>query len=62
MIALRQAAHENLYAQANSNAMYSESGMPTWVKVFIAADVVLLVLLAGAEVLVLRKYKKAQAQ
>mgnify|MGYP002511565081 CR=1 FL=1 len=61
VIALREAAHENLYAQANSNAMYSEGGMPTWVKMFIAADVVLLVLLAGAEFLVLRKYKKDQA-
>ena len=60
VIALREAAHENLYAQVNSNAMYSEGGMPTWVKMFIAADVVLLVLLAGAEFLVLRKYKKDQ--
>lgn len=58
MIALREAAHENLYAQTNSNAMHSEGSMPTWVMAFIATDVVLLALLAAAEVLVLRKYKK----
>ena len=58
VIALRNAAHENLYAQANSNAMAAESGMPAWVTMFIVADVALLVILAGAEVLVLRSYKK----
>lgn len=62
VIALRNAAHENLYAQANSNAMAAESGMPAWVTMFIVADVALLVILAGAEVLVLRSYKKELAE
>ncbi|MGM9536869.1 MAG: glycoside hydrolase family 3 N-terminal domain-containing protein [Candidatus Onthomonas sp.] len=62
VIALRNAAHENLYAQANSNVMAAESGMPAWVTMFIVADVALLVILAGAEVLVLRSYKKELAE
>lgn len=41
--------------------MHSEGGIPTWVKAFIAANVVLALILVGAEVLVLRKYKKEQA-
>lgn len=58
VIALREAAHENLYALANSNAMDKENGTPGWVKVFIGVDVLLAVILAGCEVLLFRNYKK----
>lgn len=59
VIALREASHEQLYAIANSNAMNKDTGTPTWVMIFIGADVVVLLLLAAAEYLVIRRYKKA---
>ena len=58
VIALREAAHENLYAVANSNAMDKETGTPDWVKIFIGADVAVLLLLAIGEYLVIRNYRK----
>ena len=58
VIALREAAHENLYAVANSNAMDKETGTPGWVKLFIGADVAVLLLLAIGEYLVIRNYRK----
>lgn len=58
VIALRNAVHENLYASANSNAMKNETGLPSWVKLFIAADIVLALLFLTGEVLVIAKYKK----
>lgn len=62
VIALRNAAHENLYAAANSNAMNLETGMGTWAKIFIGADVVIGLLLIAGEVLVIRNYKKRKAE
>lgn len=59
--ALRNAAHENLYAQVNSNIMDADSGLPTWVFLVIAADVVLLAVLAGASVFIMKRYKKNTA-
>ena len=58
VIALREAAHENLYAVANSNAMDKETGTPGWVKIFIGADVAVFLLLAIGEYLVIRNYRK----
>ena len=62
VIALRNAAHENLYAAANSNAMNIDTGMGTWAKIFIGADVVVGILLIAGEVLVIRNYKKRKAE
>ena len=58
VLALREAAHENLYASANSNAMNNETGMPDWVKAFIAADSILAAILIAGEILVMRNYKR----
>lgn len=58
VLALREAAHENLYASANSNAMNNETGMPDWVKAFIAADIILAAILIAGEILVMRNYKR----
>lgn len=60
VIALRNAAHENLYASANSNAMDKETGTPAWVKLFIAADVIITLLLIVGEVFAIRNYKKRE--
>ena len=62
VIALRNAAHENLYAAANSNAMNNNTGMAAWVKIFIGADVVIALLLLAGEVLVIRNYKKRKTE
>lgn len=58
VIAMREAAHENLYAQANSNAMEMDNGTPAWVKMLIAADVIFGLVLVGAAICVMRNYKK----
>ena len=58
VIALRNAAHDNLYAAANSNAMNNDTGLATWAKIFIGADVVIALLLVMGEVLVIRNYKR----
>ena len=58
VLALREAAHENLYASANSNAMNNETGMPDWVKAFIAADIILAAILIAGEILVMRNYQR----
>ena len=58
VIALRNAAHDNLYAAANSNAMNNDIGLATWAKIFIGADVVIALLLVMGEVLVIRNYKR----
>lgn len=62
VIALREAAHENLYAQANSNAMEADDSTPTWIILFIVADVVLAIVLAGSSYLIYRSYKKELAE
>lgn len=59
VVALRQAAHDTLYAVANSNAMDKNTGAPAWVVTFLVCDVILLLVLAGCEVLVIRMYRKA---
>ena len=58
VIALRNAAHETLYAVANSTAVDKEAGLPDWVKIFIAFDCVLAAILIICEVLAIKKYKK----
>ncbi len=59
IIALREAAHENLYAQVNSNAIeLTETGLARWVVMFIVGDVILLLVLAAAVFLNMRKYNK----
>lgn len=58
VIALREAAHETLYGVANSNAVGNDTGMADWVKVFVGADVLLVVLLAAAECLLIMRYRK----
>lgn len=62
VIALREAAHGNLYASANSNAMNNETGTPGWVKVFIAVDIILALLFIAGEILVIRNYKRKKAE
>ena len=59
VIALRDAAHENLYAQVNSSAMDLATGTPTWVKMFYVGDALLLLVLCGGAYLVMNKYKKS---
>ena len=44
------------------NAMNIDTGMGTWAKIFIGADVVVGILLIAGEVLVLRNYKKRKAE
>lgn len=62
VIALRNAAHENLYALANSNAMKIDTGMAWWVKAFIAADVVIGLIIVAVEVLAIKRFRKESAQ
>lgn len=58
VIALRNAAHENLYAQVNSNAMDAEESIPTWVIMFILADILILFVIAGSEIPLYKLYRK----
>ncbi len=58
VIAMRTASHNILYTVVNSRAYDSEisTGLPTWVKVLIAVDVVLFLLIAALEFLAVKKY------
>ena len=62
ILALREAAHENLYAQANSSAMELDTGTPTWIMILYAVDVVLVIVLLVAAWFVYRSYKKELAE
>ena len=56
VIALRNAAHNYLYALANSNAMDVATGSPMWVNILWAADTIIILLLVIWEVIVIRRY------
>ncbi|MCD7802597.1 MAG: glycoside hydrolase family 3 C-terminal domain-containing protein [Clostridiales bacterium] len=63
VIALRNAAHENLYAQANSNALeLNDDSTATWVMMFYVADAALAVILIAAAIVTYRSYKKELAE
>jgi beta-glucosidase len=64
-IAIRNAAHNILYATVNSNAMNGvapgaafKAITPTWVRLLIAADCLILVLLVLLAIFKIRKYRK----
>ncbi len=59
--ALRFAAHENLYAAANSSAMNVETGTPTWVKILYAVDALVIGLVLLAEFFAIHKYRRDAA-
>lgn len=54
--ALRNAAHNYLYALANSNAMDVPTGSPTWVIVLGTVDAVIILLLVIWEVIAIRRF------
>ena len=58
IIALRNAAHNVLYAMANSNAMDISTGTPVWVLTLCGADAVIVLLLIVWEVIAIRKTKR----
>ncbi len=58
--ALRHAAHNILYNLANSNAMEINTGMPTWQKTLVTADVIILLLLIVWEIMAFRNVKKCR--
>lgn len=60
--ALRNEAHNYLYALANSNAMDINTGMPVWFKAFITADILIVLLLAAWEVYAVKRFKKNRKQ
>ena len=63
VIAMRTATKNILYGIANSNAMdESNFGMASWTKMIITANIVIVVLLAIAEIFSLRKFKKLKKE
>lgn len=60
--ALRNATHNILFAVANSNAMEKNTGAPDWMKMLIAADVVVLILLAAWETVTILQWKKQKPE
>lgn len=58
VIAARTAAHDILYTVANSRAIIDVGGLANWVKVVIAVDVVMALILIGLEALAIMNYKK----
>ena len=60
--ALRNATHNILFAVANSNAMEKNTGAPDWMKMLIAADVVVLILLAAWEAVTILQWKKQKPE
>ncbi len=61
IVALRNAAHNILYTEVNSNAMTMNSGIPAWQLTLILVDILFLLLLVMWEVLSIRDYKKANS-
>lgn len=57
--ALRNAAHNYLYALANSNAVDVSTGTPTWLIVLEAVDAAVIILLAVWEVIAVRRFLRA---
>lgn len=62
VIALKEQAHEILYAIANSNAMDKDTGMPGWVKTFIVVDVLIGLGIVLAELYAVMSYKKKRKE
>ncbi len=63
VIALRYAAHENLYAVANSNGLeLNDNSTPNWVLTFYYADAALAVVLLGAAVVTYLSYRKERKE
>ena len=61
VIAMRNASHDILYAVVNSNAYENYEGgmnLQGWMKIAIAVDVVLGLLLVAIEVLIVKQFKK----
>lgn len=58
--ALRNAAHNYLYALANSNAVTKEISTPGWVYALYAADAVLVLIAVAIEINMVRKMKKKE--
>lgn len=60
---MRTACHNIMYTVVNSRAYQSEvdTGMETWVQVMIGVDVVMAIVLLGAEVLMVKTYRKQLA-
>lgn len=56
--ALRNAAHNILFALVNSNAMDVDTGAPAWVVRFWTADAIILAALVIWEIVTIRKYGK----
>lgn len=56
--ALRNATHNILFAVANSNAMEKDIGAPTWMKMLIAGDVVVLILLSVWEAVTILRWRR----
>ena len=57
---MRRACHNIMYTVVNSRAYAGEveTGMETWMQVMIGIDVVIAIALLGAEVLLIKKYRK----
>lgn len=62
VIALKEQAHEILYALVNSNAMDKDTGMPGWVKTFIVVDVLIGIGIVLAELYAVMSYKKKRKE
>lgn len=63
VLAMRQASKNIMYTVVNSSTYmdYSPNQVPAWEMMFYVADVILAILLIGAEVLVVRGYRKKLA-
>ena len=64
VIAMRNASHNILYTVVNSRAYSTDvtTSMPTWVKILIAVDILLILLIAFLEFLAIRSYLRKKKE
>jgi beta-glucosidase len=62
---MRNASHNILYATANHGSYVNgtiDTGMDTWMKIFIGVDVLIAILLIAVEVFVIIRYRKRKVE